>query len=238
VLRPLLASQPAPPADREGGSSPCRFGWREVRGAAAAGAGAEWAFRRHQIAPKRHQGRLLTTPHPVAKGTARTAHSRNPLRRGRQTHCPATTSLASGASSLSPSSVGHRPWGTLASIAQRPASRPSQPFGLTVCLSVLRGRLLVRSCALPADSGRRRPPLRGAFAPRAAPRRWSLGCWCPWAAGHASAREAGRAAAEWPLRWLSVMQRAAREDLEHPRGSPHPPHRYPQAAGEYDGRPW
>ena len=74
------------------------------------------------------------------------------------------------------------------------------PLRLTVCLSVLRGRLRVRSCALPADSGRRRPPLCGAFAPRAAPGRRSLGCWCPRAAEHASARQAGRAAAAWPLR--------------------------------------
>ena len=49
VLRPLLASQPAPPADREGGSSPCRFGWREVRGAAAAGAGSLEVARLLQI---------------------------------------------------------------------------------------------------------------------------------------------------------------------------------------------
>lgn len=141
------------------------------------------------------------------------------------------TSSPSGASSLSPSSVSHRPWGTLASIARRPASRPSQPFGLTVCLSVLRGRLLVRSCALPADSGRRRPPLRGAFAPRAAPRRWSLGCWCPWAAGHASARQAGRAAAARPLRWLSFIQRAAREEVQAPPGVTPPSPQVPTDGG-------
>ena len=79
-------------------------------------------------------------------------------------------------------------------------STSPDPLRLTVCLSVLRGWLLVSSCALPADSGRRRPPLCGAFAPRAAPGRRSLGCWCPRAAEHASARQAGRAAAAWPLR--------------------------------------
>ena len=60
---------------------------------------------------------------------------------------------------------------------------------------------------------------------------------CPRAA---SARQAGRAAAAWPLRWFSFIQRAAREDLEHRRGSPHPPHTTgtPQAVGEHNGRRW
>ena len=131
-----------------------------------------------------------------------------PLEAGR-----ATTSLAGGASSLPPWPFASRTFAPSSIRLPRPASRPSQPFGLTVCLSVVRGRLLVRSCALPADSGHRRPPLCGAFAPQAAPRRWSLGCWCAWAAGHASAREAGRAAAARPPLCFSVMQRAAREAL-------------------------
>ena len=89
----------------------------------------------------------------------------------------------------------------------------------------------MHSCALPADLGRRRPPPRGPAAPRIAPRRRSLGCRCPCSAEHASARQAGRAAAARPLRWLSFIQRAAREEVQAPPGVTPPSPQVPTDGG-------
>ena len=123
-----------------------------------------------------------------------------------------------------------------ASRGQPPAG--PNPLRLTVCLSVLRGRsscvpVLSLQTLATADLLYAVPLLLG--------RLHGDGASAAGVLGPLSMRVHGKRDVQRP-RGLSGDSLSFRELPErrskHPRGSPHPPHRYPQTAGEHDGRPW